>query len=257
MSRSITAANVAGLSDPCVSRTGSSSWESASSSMRSCFGSRSSSRKLGRCGRRSPCSLAPARAPRTRTEGDRLYELLRRALVIAVSDPPADRVEAANALLSDLLTLGITFEQAPEGRLVAGERPEDLRAPRRQSQGDVAAIGVRDDVRGREVERLQERGQVVPVLIDAARRISSLAARVAAAVIDEDTERLCQAGHHEAPARCIHPRSVDQHEGLPAAMDLVIEPDPVRLSLRHAHSFLAGTVLSIATLGALGRPGIG
>jgi hypothetical protein len=162
--------------------------------------------------------------------------------VIAVGDPPADRIEAAGALLEDLLPLRITLEQAPERWLVAGERAEDLRAPRGQSQGDVAAIGVRDDVRGRELERLQERGEVVPVLIDAARRIRPLAARVAAAVVDEHTERLRQAGHHEAPARCIHPRSMDQYEGLPAAMDLVIEPDPVRLCLRHAHSFLAVTV---------------
>jgi len=35
---------------------------------------------------------------------------------------------------------------------------------------------------------------------------------------------------------------VDQHEGLPAALDLVIEPDPVRLCLRHVHSFLAVAV---------------
>jgi hypothetical protein len=36
---------------------------------------------------------------------------------------------------------------------------------------------------------------------------------------------------------------MDQHEGLPAAMDLVIEPDPVGNCLRHAHSFLSATVV--------------
>jgi hypothetical protein len=49
---------------------------------------------------------------------------------------------------------------------------------------------------------------------------------------------------------------MDQHERLAAAMGLVIEPDPVRLRLRHAHSLLAVTVL-IATVGAVGRPDIG
>ena len=47
---------------------------------------------------------------------------------------------------------------------------------------------------GSKVERLQQRREVVAVLIDAAGRVRPLAARVTAAVIDNHPERLGQAG---------------------------------------------------------------
>ena len=59
-----------------------------------------------------------------------------------------------------------------------------------QPQGDVAAPRVRRHVCGRQIERFEQRGEVVAVLVDAAGRIRPLAAQgVPAAVIGEHSER--------------------------------------------------------------------
>ena len=129
--------------------------------------------------------------------------------MIALGDPLADGLEAE------------------ERRLVAGQRAEDLGAPGGQPQGDVAAVGVRDHMGGSEVERLQQRREVVAVLIDAAGRVRPLAARVAASVIDDHAEGLGQAGNHESPAPGVPPRSMNQDQGFAAAVELVVEPDAV------------------------------
>jgi hypothetical protein len=133
--------------------------------------------------------------------------------MIALGDPSADGPEAAGALLEEFPGLRVSLQQAPERRLVAGQRAEDLGAPDGQPQGDVAAVGVRDHVGGSEAERLQQRREVVAVLIDAAGRVRPLAARVAAAVIDDHAEGLSQAGNHESPAPGVPPRSMNQDQG--------------------------------------------
>ena len=79
-------------------------------------------------------------------------------------------------------------------------------------------------MRGRQLERLQQGGEVVAVLVDAALRVGPLAARVAAAVIAQDAEVLRQAGNHESPGRRVAPRAMNQGQRLAAAVELVVEP---------------------------------
>src|SRR3954467_6089889 len=122
-------------------------------------------------------------------EGDLIDELLRRALVIAVGDPRGDRLEAAGTRLhhrstfgvmagqpQQRSTFGVMLEQAEQRRLVAGKGTEDVRAPRRQPQRDGPAEGVRDDMGGREIERRQQSGEVVAIVVHGPRGLLPLTA---------------------------------------------------------------------------------
>src|SRR4051794_23419565 len=169
-------------------------------------------------------------------EGDLIDELLRRALVIAVGDPRGDRLEAAGTRLQHRSTFGIMLEQAEQRRLVAGKGTEDVRVPRRQPQRDGPAEGVRDDMGGREIERRQESGEVVAIVVHGPRGLLPLAARVAAAVVGENAEGLGETRRHQSPTPRVDPGAMHHGQGLAVAVQLVVEPDAVRLRLGHVLS---------------------
>ena len=103
-----------------------------------------------------------------------------------------------------------------------------------EAEGDRRAVGVADEVDRGQVERLDERGEVVLVL--AARALGGwpFAAGVTAAVVDEHAVSFGQHRGDELPAEMVGPAAVDQDEGVVAvAVELVVELDAVDALPRH------------------------
>lgn len=96
-------------------------------------------------------------------------------LVVALGDASSDDREGRGEPCQHLLAFRVV-EYVEQRRLVAGQAAEQLRAPGGQPQRDVAAVGDRRHVRRGEFERLEQRGEVVAVIVDAPRGLGPLAA---------------------------------------------------------------------------------
>jgi hypothetical protein len=91
-------------------------------------------------------------------------------------------------------------------------------------------------MRWSQIECLQKGGKVLAVLVDAARRIGPLAARMAASVVGQNTERFSEAGQDECPAGRVAPGPVDKGKRFATALELVVEPDAIDLHLGHGRA---------------------
>ena len=123
---------------------------------------------------------------------------------------------------------------AEQRRFVGDDAVHEVGAAGGEAEGDRRAVGVADEVDRREVECLDERGEVVLVL--AARALGGwpFASGVTAAVVDEHAVPFGQHRGDELPAEMVGPAAVDQHEGVVAvAVELVVELDAVDALPRH------------------------
>ena len=132
------------------------------------------------------------------------------------------------------------------GRLVRADGPEEGRVAFGGREGDVASVAVAEDD-GRPA--IDDRHQVVHLLVDAERRPDAHRAPVAAAVVRHDPEVVGQRpGRLAHPARAVH-GPVDEHD----AGCRALRPLAVPISL---HRLAAGPFARCAGLfSALGRSG--
>ena len=137
--------------------------------------------------------------------------------------PLTELGELGGSLRQQRPALRVVLEQTPQRGLVTGQREEEVGPPRSQPQRDDPPEGATHDVRRSEVEMLQERGEVIAVLFEAALRLGPLTPRVPSPVVHEQPEGLRQTGHHPTPCRGVHPGPMDQSQPLTGSVHLVVE----------------------------------
>ncbi len=117
---------------------------------------------------------------------------------------------------------------AEQRRFVGDGTPDEVGSARSQAERDRSAVRVADEVHDAEVERLDERGEVLFVLTARAPSGRRDAAGMTAAVVGDHPVSFGQDRDDEVPAPMVGPASVDEHDGVFAvAGHLVVEIDVV------------------------------